>query len=471
MTETEFREQYRLVKLITERDARSYHALDATGRGVLVHYLAPGSPDTARLLAAIDAAPAATRRILARLEVDGVPVLVTEAVPDFQSLAAWVQGLPKTRGPAAPAGGELTGLFGPAGAAPVPPPPPPAASKPTPPAPPPAATAPAARAPAPPPPAPAAPPAPAPPRLGVDTERTEMMDSVTEIRPVPPPPSPAPPTPQPPAPNKPNLRWREPSAEPPASRPVVRWKPEAPPPPPAAPPSAPPPAKRAGEFTQLFGPGGPGATAPDPAPAPADPLRDAPRPASPPASSGPAFGAAPPRTEPGEFTRLFNPASPAPTPRPDRPAPDYLQSLRAPGSPVPPPAAVPPAPVAPAPPPSGAPGEFTRMMGGVKVPPAPDTAPRALNAPPPAPTPSAPPPSAAPGAPGEFTRMMQRVPSPRSATPPGGAALAKPAPQPDVEAEDAEPADGSRRVVVLVIALGALAIVAIGLVLFFVLRA
>lgn len=109
------------------------------------------------------------------------------------------------------------------------------------------------------------------------------------------------------------------------------------------------------------------------------------------------------------------------------------------------------------------------MMGSVNVPPAPpETAARSFNAPPTAPPPSAPLPTAAPG---EFTRMMQRVP-PRAATPPGGAAPAPPARQADVEPEDgAEPADGSRRVVVLVIALGALAIVAIGLVLFFVLRA
>ena len=68
--------------------------------------------------------------------------------------------------------------------------------------------------------------------------------------------------------------------------------------------------------------------------------------------------------------------------------------------------------------------------------------------------------------------MMQRVPAPRTATPSGGAAPTVPPRQADAESEDgAERADGSRRVVVLVIALGALAIVAIGLVLFFVLRA
>src|SRR5438094_322090 len=154
MTNEELRQKYRLLRLVVEQDVRTYHALDAAGHIVMVHYLPGHSADSERLLALLDALiPADQMRIVERAEVDGAPVIVTQFIQGFEPppeserpLVRWKQDAspeapplsppaaaappPAPPGPPLPpppaavsarpkAPGEMTQLFGPAGGVPA----------------------------------------------------------------------------------------------------------------------------------------------------------------------------------------------------------------------------------------------------------------------------------------------------------------------------------------------------------------
>src|SRR6267143_501211 len=125
MTLEEFRAKYRLQQRLTQRGVASYHAVDSSGRVVMVHSLDSASREEVdHVRGMIHQLNAADRkRILEILDVDGVPVIVTEYLQAFQALAPWLEV--RTRGaPAAPTvptapskgppRGEFTQLFGPA---------------------------------------------------------------------------------------------------------------------------------------------------------------------------------------------------------------------------------------------------------------------------------------------------------------------------------------------------------------------
>jgi len=407
MTNEELRQKYRLMQLVAEHGVRSYHALDGAGHLCMVHYLPGASPETAQLVALLDAlGPRDQPRILERMQVDGAPVVITQLIPGFASLATWLETrTPRPdAGPPAPAAsrgaGEFTQLFGPSSGEKAAP-------------------------------AQAQPHTPAPPRAapgGADATPALPLQ-----------PSPDPPD------EKPSIRWRDKPES--SDRPVVRWKESggaaprpslaAPPTPPIPEPPVKPapgrqPPKSAGELTQLFGAaGGEGLDHPaPPSPAPeslpvADPWGSGRR-ASP---SGPP----PPGISPGEFTRLFQPEKGLGVPSAsalERGSRDFAQ---APEVPPPPAAAAPPPPA-----PSQPPGEFTRLMGVGPV-------------------------GGQPGAsaaPGEFTRMIAGAPA---------SPLAPVLPTPPA-APVAGSVQRSPRLVVLVLALGFVVIAALALVLYFALK-
>ena len=460
MTLEEFRAKYRLQQRLTQRGVASYHAVDSSGRVVMVHSLDSASREEVdRVRGMIHQLNAADRkRILEILDVDGVPVIVTDYLQVFQTLAQWLevrtrsapaaptvptassQGPPRGEftqlfGPAeipktpivespksatpTPAGGEFTQLFGAIG---------PAAadshktpqgpSTPLPPAPP-------------APPAPTAPTAPtASPTAG---EFTRLFGAIKDEPASAAPTEPAPPaTPTPPAAERPKIvvRWRESTpAEPPppaAAKPQIRWKASGPdevaqPQPPT--PSAPSP-KGPGDFTRLFGPH-------EDMPATSSPTQNdeplAPKRSEPPAQARPAV----PK---GGFTQLLRAAVDSPA---DPTTPPEVSD----------------APPSPAPPPKGAPGAFTSLMEGLPSPPSgggPESTARAGG-----------------GGLGqsEFTRMMSAVPAPAPA--PGGRGQAAPTPAPAGEEGEEE---GKPSLTKLFIALGVVLLLAVVLIVFFAIK-
>jgi len=433
MTQEELRAQFTFLRQVASGPVVTHYARDPAGRFVMVHLLEGLSqPGRDALMGALKRLSAGHRaRVLQQLDVDGAPVIVTEYLQGFTTFDAWLEGragqshpgqaVEATPGAAGthPAG-QFTQLFGPPSLTEAPPP-----EKKSAPFDPDATIIVAPRKPV-----ESKPVTPAPP---------------THPSPPTPPTLPTPPTPPAPPPrSKPVVRWRaDAPAEPePTPPPVVQWKapaaqkPDAPPRPPVPPPAPP---KPPGEFTSVFGPADADAAAP-PAPAPPPAART-----SPPAAT--------PAPAPSEFTRTFRPSPEPPAPpRPGSPrSSDYVRALHdtAPARREP---SLPPPPAAPGPPPAGAsppiaqPGEFTRLMAGLpSTPPAGGTPP---------------PPSAAPGS---FTQII----APQSGTPrPAPAPPARPRAEP-VEAD--EPAERDPRTTVLVIALAALGLTALLLVLFVVL--
>src|SRR5207245_2711238 len=323
MTLDEFRAKYRLQKRLTQRGVASYQAVDSSGRVVMVHSLDSAPRDEVdhvrSLVHRLDAVD--HKKILEILDVDGAPVLVTEYLQGFQTLAHWLEIRTRSTptAPTAPAlqpnrppRGEFTQLFGPAE---VPKTPvlerPAAANSPTASAPPPPAAAvakPQSSAPETPPPgageftglfgalpdrqggslespAPAAsrgesaPPS-VPPATPATAKSASPPGDFTQLFgpgasaptavPSEPPPAPnSPPTPSQPERPKVVVRWRDsPPAEspPPAGKPLIRWKQGGP----AEdigrserPAASPPPPSAPGEFTRLFGPQDGLAAAPD----------------------------------------------------------------------------------------------------------------------------------------------------------------------------------------------------------------
>src|SRR5882762_6128283 len=125
MTLEEFRSKYRLQQRLTQRGVASYHAADSSGRVVMVHSLDSASREEVdhvrgmvHELSAVD-----RKKILEILDVDGAPVIVTEYLQGFQSLAQWLELRPRSAPaqpitpvvqPKGPPRGEFTQLFGPA---------------------------------------------------------------------------------------------------------------------------------------------------------------------------------------------------------------------------------------------------------------------------------------------------------------------------------------------------------------------
>ena len=300
-----------------DSESKTFRAREAaTGREVFVHLLFGGKPvGGAESLISIllgrmtDPAPERRRQILEISDYKGMPYAVTEVLPGFQGMRAWIEQERAVR-PTTPSDPAVK-----AGMWKVPwasPPPPAAPATPATPATPEdefdklfGSAKPAA---APPPPAPAPPPirapqSPAPPPAGGhhEGEFTKLFRSTVGGAPPPPaapprpPATPVPPVAYTPAPTPPPASPRPPAAP----VPPVAYTP-APPPPPAAPrpPATPvppvaytpaPPAQQPGEFTRMFqaspGPDAPGMPEMPPAP-----------PAAPFAQGG---------SQPGEFTRVF----------------------------------------------------------------------------------------------------------------------------------------------------------------------
>ena len=271
MTSAEFSARYQLLKPVADGKVRTLNALaTASGKVVMVHYLVGTTDENNAMLARVRALPETERlKLIETLDVEGHPVVVTQFLQGFESLDVWMSS--HTPGGAAkqikvrmrrpdepqPRSGSTQPIrAGGAGAGKVAPPPPP----PPPVAPPPAA----ARA-------------------------TGSMTQPIATPKAPPAPPPAPPVVPPP------------------------------PPPPA-------PATQGGEFTRLFNsmtgnPASAQPAVPSPQPPPAPPVTPPPappRPATPPASVGPA-PSPPPAAAPGEFTQIFQRGG-LPS-GPDRPAP------------------------------------------------------------------------------------------------------------------------------------------------------
>ena len=93
MTLDEFRAKYRLQKRLTQRGVASYQAVDSSGRVVMVHSLDSAPRDEVdhvrSLVHRLDAVD--HKKILEILDVDGAPVLVTEYLQGFQTLAEYLR--------------------------------------------------------------------------------------------------------------------------------------------------------------------------------------------------------------------------------------------------------------------------------------------------------------------------------------------------------------------------------------------
>ncbi len=324
MTSEEFYARYQVLEALSMGAVRSYRAREESGREVLLHFLAeppqPGTP----LVGVLEQTEPLRAPLLQRLQVDSLTVLVSESVPEFESLESLLATAEPPRSAAAEEPGEYTRLFG---AEPVTPPP---AG------------------------------APSPPSVedgrrtsGAEEEISAFGSMPTE--PMTPPDRPTEPGTSGPSPEVlgefTQLFGAKPAAgltkgpvteafAPPTSRKPSEVPP--PPPPPRQPaPASPPPASAGepGEFTRLFG-----------------------------ADDGPALSPKPPPR-----TAVPPPKPSPPVPSPVRKDTDEAYRARLRNDPIAPgPAASPPA-SAPAPAPTGTPGEYTRMMssGPAPAPPVP----------------------------------------------------------------------------------------------------
>lgn len=270
MTADEFRARYALLDPLAEGGVRTFHAVTPTGGVVMVHFVDGGiTPENLALLSALERLEPERRALVREVTaVDGSIAVVTERLPDFRTLPAWLGLDPADPAPA------------PSDPAPSPsaPPPPPAPADSAAPVDSVDSTAPAASA------VPAVwidPPAPAD---AADRSGPAEAPAAADADPFAAPASSA------------SAESAPPSADPFAAPPAPGGA--------YAPPEPPP----MGEFTRLF-------MAADLSGAPA--------------FSQPAQAPAPPATQPGEFTRLFRAgdaaaaggaAGPSPAPAPPPPA-------------------------------------------------------------------------------------------------------------------------------------------------------
>lgn len=115
MTSAEFARKYNLLKCVSEHGARTYLAEQkglARGRIVMVHYLDVGSSsETKQLVERLGTITTdAMDKVVEATDVDGVPVVVTFFISDFQSLPAWLDQH-TDRSPSRQAG-NFTSIFG-----------------------------------------------------------------------------------------------------------------------------------------------------------------------------------------------------------------------------------------------------------------------------------------------------------------------------------------------------------------------
>ena len=485
MTHDEFTRAYDVHKLIAEGQVRSFFGRSRTSKVVvLLHHLDGGdTPENAARLARVAAlAGEGGSQVLDVCEVEGTPVVVTRFILNFTTFDAWLAAESPTpaasKQPVGGAPGDFTSQFG--------------QQKPR------------------------------PDRLPSDIS-TDVTVPLQRVEPPPSarqpgrPPEKTPPAPAPTAPPGEFTKLFRPPGHPPAEpRPASQA---------AAPPSPTPatgaPGKKGmGEFTRLFGApmeaAPPATSAPAPAAGPASP---------PPGGSHPGPGSGTPAARKGDFTALFGkPVTPdVPTPPPARlqespapwpaPAPeraafpepqvaedDLSRRLRgtaepplAPSAPPPPmPAFGVPAPEAPKP---GAPGDFTRVFGA--PPPEPPMAggPQ-IQGPGPAPVLQPPQPAPGAGAPpqpaADYQARLQGTPLAPAPVPPaipspvsgGGiaseftralrrlsASVLRPPVEPEKPAAEAPPGAPPSALPWVFAILGVLAVVAVGIVLYFVLTA
>lgn len=124
MTGDEFHTRYALLEQVADGAARSFHAVAPGGDAVMVHFLDDGEAGASReLLAALERLePGRRARVREVAPVDGGFAVVTDRLPDFRSLPAWINAdshaplpaSPVGDPPAAPQGpGEFTRLFKP----------------------------------------------------------------------------------------------------------------------------------------------------------------------------------------------------------------------------------------------------------------------------------------------------------------------------------------------------------------------
>ena len=106
MTGEEFRSRYQLGEQLTEPPVVSLRALDTSGSPVLVHFLLGNAEvDSTTLLEEVRRADAPIQGQVQEIEeVDGVPVVVSSAVPDFKDFRAWL--VEAGAGDSAPSKGE-----------------------------------------------------------------------------------------------------------------------------------------------------------------------------------------------------------------------------------------------------------------------------------------------------------------------------------------------------------------------------
>lgn len=117
MTAEEFRARYALLDQVTEGGVRTFHAITPTGSVALVHFVDGGvTPENLALLARLERLqPERRAHVREVTAVDGGITVVTDLLPGFRSLSAWLRGETADSAASPPAGIE------PSGAAPAPP--------------------------------------------------------------------------------------------------------------------------------------------------------------------------------------------------------------------------------------------------------------------------------------------------------------------------------------------------------------
>ncbi|MGH7506180.1 MAG: hypothetical protein ACRELX_11040, partial [Longimicrobiales bacterium] len=94
MTNQEFNASYQLLKQVTDGEARTFHALAATGAVVMVHMLGEDDARGAELVALIDRLPLSERdRVLSVTDIEGAPVVVTRFLLEFSTLRRWLESV------------------------------------------------------------------------------------------------------------------------------------------------------------------------------------------------------------------------------------------------------------------------------------------------------------------------------------------------------------------------------------------
>ncbi|HEV2179049.1 MAG TPA: hypothetical protein VGR59_01955, partial [Gemmatimonadaceae bacterium] len=105
MTSAEFSARYQLLKPVADGKVRTLNALAvASGKVVMVHYLAGTTDENNAVLARVRALPDTERlKVIETLDVEGHPVVVTQFLQGFESLDVWISS--HTPGGSAPSAG------------------------------------------------------------------------------------------------------------------------------------------------------------------------------------------------------------------------------------------------------------------------------------------------------------------------------------------------------------------------------